>query len=186
MTSRFFEDFLDELRARIEIEDTLKRFMRGIDRQDWDLALSTYHEDAVDAHGFFTGQAKEFLSVVAKAHEHQNHSMHLISNMLIEFTARDKALVETYCLVFQRYDAAGARTPGAVDAPDATGSAGVRKLATARYVDHFEEREGNWRVARRTVVFGDMQESTMDAPFAFPPGFVEQKHGMDDFLYTVR
>jgi hypothetical protein len=131
----------------------------------------------VDAHGFFTGPAKEFLSVVAKAHAHQTHSMHMISNMLIEFTARDKALVETYCLVFQRYD---------TQAPGTSGSAGVRKLATARYVDHFEEREGNWRVARRTVVFGDMQESAMDAPFAFPPGFVEQKHGMEDFLYTVR
>lgn len=177
MASRFFEHFLDELRARIEIEDTLKRFMRGIDRQDWALALSTYHEDAVDAHGFFTGPAREFLSVVAKAHEYQNHSMHLISNLLIEFTARDKALVETYCLVFQRYDE---------QAPDANGNAGVRKMATARYVDHFEERDGTWRVARRTVVFGDMQEATMAAPFAFPPGFVEQKHGMDDFLYTSR
>lgn len=177
MASPFFEHFLDELRARVEIEDTLKRFMRGIDRQDWVLALSTYHEDAVDAHGFFTGPAKEFLSVVVKAHEHQTHSMHMISNMLIEFTARDKALVETYCLVFQRYDA---------NAPDATGRAGTRKMATARYVDHFEERNGAWRVAMRTVVFGDMQESPMDEPFAFPPGFVEQKHGMDDFLYTSR
>lgn len=178
MASRFFEDFLDELRARVEIEDTLKRFIRGVDRQDWALALSAYHPGAQDAHGFFTGPADEFLKVVAHAHVHQDHSMHIISNILIDFTARDKALVETYCLVFQRYDAQG---PGV-----AAGSAGVRKMATARYVDRFEERSGSWRIAQRTVVFADMQEAQMNAPFAFPPDFVTQHHSMEDFLYTMR
>jgi hypothetical protein len=99
MASPFFDSFLDELEARTEIADTLKRFIRGIDRKDWALALSTYHDDATDEHGFFNGRADKFLEIVAQKHEHQEHSMHVISNMLIEFTARDRALVETYCLV---------------------------------------------------------------------------------------
>jgi hypothetical protein len=178
MTSRHFASFLDELQARLAIEDTLKRFVRGVDRQDWALARSTYHDDAVDAHGFFNGPAGEFLSVVERLHAHQDHSMHFLSNILIEFTARDRALVETYVLVFQRFgpDAEGV----------APGSAGVRKLGTARYIDRFEERGGAWRVAHRTLVFGDIQDEPLAKPVTFPPGFAVQRHGMDDPLYRIR
>jgi SnoaL-like domain len=178
MASRFFDNFLDELQARVEIADTLKRFIRGIDRQDWALARSTYHDDAVDEHGFFRGPADEFLAIVARLHEHQDHSMHMMTNMLIEFTARDRALVETYCLVFQRFG------PGAAGV--APGSKGVRKMATARYIDRFEARQGEWRVAHRTLVFGDIQDEPLDAPVVFPPDFVEQRHGTDDVLYRIR
>jgi len=178
MASRFFENFLDELQARTEIADTLKRFIRGIDRQDWTLARSTYHDDAVDEHGFFRGPADDVLKIVARMHEHQDHSMHMISNMLIEFTARERALVETYCLVFQRFGAGAAGV--------ALGSKGVRKIATARYIDRFEARHGEWRVAHRTLVFGDIQEEPLEASVSFPPAFVEQRHGMDDFLYQTR
>lgn len=177
MASPHFGNFLDELRARVEIEDVLKRFIRGIDRQDWALALSTYHDDAVDEHGFFSGPARAFLAVCERAHEHQNHSMHLMTNILIDFFARDRALVETYCVVFQRFG------PGADGV--APGSPGVRKLATARYIDRFDERAGVWKVAHRRLVFGDIQSEPMSAPAGFPPAFTEQRHGLDDYLYTA-
>ena len=178
MPSPFFDTFLDELQARTEIADTLLRFIRGIDRQDWALARSTYHDDAIDEHGFFTGPPDEFLALVKRLHEHQQHSMHVMSNMLIEFDSRDRALVETYCLVFQRF---GPHAPGV-----AAGAAGVRKMAMARYLDRFEQRGGAWRVAHRKLIFGDTQEFPLDAPVSFPPGFIEQRHGMDDVLYAAR
>jgi hypothetical protein len=178
MASPFFDSFLDELAARSEIADTLLRFIRGIDRRDWALARSTYHDDAIDEHGFFTGPPDEFLKRVERLHEHQTHSMHVMSNMLIEFEASDRALVETYCLVFQRF---GPHAPGVP-----AGAAGMRKLATARYLDRFEQRCGQWRVAHRRLIFGDTQEFPLDAPVTFPPGFIEQRHGMDDALYKAR
>ena len=178
MASPFFDSFLDELQARTEIADTLKRFIRGIDRQDWALARSTYHDDAIDEHGFFTGPPDDFLKLVKRLHEHQQHSMHVMSNMLIEFEASDRALVETYCLVFQRF---GPAAPGVPQ-----GAAGSRKLAMARYLDRFEKRRGEWRVAHRKLIFGDTQDFPLDAPVNFPAGFIEQRHGMDDALYQVR
>lgn len=178
MASSHFSNFIDELRARVAIEDTLKVFIRGVDRQDWALALSTYHEDAIDEHGFFSGPAGEFLKVCEKVHAHQDHSMHLMTNFLIEFLSADKALVETYCLVFQRFDRNAEGVP--------PGAAGLRKLATARYVDRFEQRKGLWKVAHRRIVFGDMVSEAMSAAAGFPAGFTEQRHGMDDFLYTAR
>jgi len=178
MTSRFFDSFLDELQARLAIEDNLKRFVRGVDRKDWALARSTYHDDAVDMHGFFNGPADELLRIVERMHIHQDHSMHFLSNILIEFTARDRAFVETYVLVFQRFTAnAEGVKPG---------SAGLRRFGTARYLDRFEARRGEWRVAHRTLVFGDLQDERLDRPVAFPPGFTVQRHDMDDPLYALR
>jgi hypothetical protein len=98
--------------------------------------------------------------------------------MLIEFEASDRALVETYCLVFQRF---GPEAPGVPQ-----GAAGLRKLATARYLDRFAKRRGEWRVAHRQLIFGDTQEFPLDAPVTFAAGFIEQRHGMDDALYTMR
>lgn len=177
MSSKFFENYLDELRARHDIEDTLKRFIRGIDRQDWQLALSTYHEGALDEHGFFNGPADEFLERVAQAHTHQEHSMHFMSNLLIDFLARDIAVVESYFLVFQRF---GSKAAGVVQ-----GNSGVRKYAIARYIDRFEERHGMWRVAHRVLILGDMQEEQITSPLAMPAGFVMQKHSMEDHLYQA-
>jgi hypothetical protein len=61
-----------------------------------------------------------------------------------------------------------------------------RVTASARYLDRFEKRDGEWRVAHRTLVFGDMASEPMQEPLRFPPGFTEQRHGMDDPLYKLR
>ena len=162
-----FESFLDELEARTAIEDQLKRFARAVDRQDWKLARELYHDDAFDDHGFFKGAPDAFLAHIAKMHEVQNHSMHFNTNVLIEFQSRSRAFVETYVLVLQRF-------------------ADKRVSAAARYLDRFEKREGTWRVAHRTLVFGDMVSEPLAQPVSFPAGWVEQKHGMDDPLYSVK
>ena len=165
--SGVFGSFLEELEARSAIEDSLKRFARAVDRQDWKLARELYHDDAFDDHGFFKGPPDAFLAHIAKLHEQQQHSMHFNTNVLIEFLAKDRAFVETYVLVLQRF-------------------ADRRVTASARYLDRFEKRAGVWRVAHRTLVFGDTVSEPMREPPSFPPEFTVQKHGMDDPLYKVR
>lgn len=103
--------------------------------------------------------------------------MHFNTNVLIEFASRERAFVETYVLVLQRYRASASNVPA--------GSAGLRNLASARYLDRFEKRGGEWRVAHRTLVFGDLVSEPMPEPPRFPAGFTEQKHGMDDPLYAL-
>ena len=178
MIHRPFETFIDELQARVEIEDALKRFIRGVDRQDWSLARSTYHDDAIDEHGFFTGDADAFIAVLKHLHADQDHSVHMLSNILIEFSTADLALVETYCLVMQRFGLTSKETPA--------GSAGVRKLGTSRYVDIFERRCGEWKVAHRTLILGDMEATAFAEPPQFPEGFVLQRHDVGDRLYDIR
>ena len=165
--SKVFDTFLEELEARTAIEDCLKRFARAVDRQDWKAAREGYHDGAFDDHGFFKGPPDPFLAHVAKLHETQHHSMHFNTNVLIEFSAKDKAFVETYVLVLQRF-------------------ADKRVTASARYLDRFEKRNGEWKVVHRTLVFGDMVPEPLKEPVRFPQGFTEQKHGLDDPLYTLR
>jgi ketosteroid isomerase-like protein len=167
MVLTVFNSFLEELQARIAIEDCLKRFARAVDRQDWALARTLYHDDAFDDHGFFKGPPDAFLAHIAGLHAEQEHSMHFNTNVLIEFSAADRAFVETYVLVLQRF------------------KDGARKTASARYLDRFEKRHGEWRVAHRTLVFGDLVTDADREPPRFPPEFAVQKHGMDDPLYKL-
>ena len=143
--SRLFASFLEELEARTAIEDCLKRFARAVDRQDWKAAREAYHDGAFDDHGFFKGPPDAFLAHIEKLHAEQEHSMHFNTNVLIEFQAQDRAFVETYVLVLQRF-------------------ADRRVTASARYLDRFENRTGEWRVAHRTLVFGDMVSEPMREP----------------------
>ena len=165
--SAVFDSFLDELEARTAIEDCLKRFARAVDRQDWKAAREAYHDGAFDDHGFFKGPPDAFLAHIEKLHAQQDHSMHFNTNVLIEFQARDRAFVETYVLVLQRFS-------------------DRRVTASARYLDRFEHRDGKWKVTHRTLVFGDMVSEPMSEPPRFSPEFVVQKHGMDDPLYTLK
>ena len=176
--SSVFADFLEELQARTAIEDCLKRFARAVDRQDWAAAREAYHDGAFDDHGFFKGPPDQFLAYIEKLHAHQDHSMHFNTNVLIEFDSRERAFVETYVLVLQRYRP---------DSPNvAPGTEGLRSLASARYLDRFENRNGKWRVIHRTLVFGDVVSEPMMEPSLFPSEFTVQKHGLDDPLYRLR
>jgi ketosteroid isomerase-like protein len=162
-----FQSFLEELQARTEIEDCLKRFARAVDRQDWKAAREAYHDAAFDDHGFFKGPPDAFLAHIEKLHQQQDHSMHFNTNVLIEFHSKERAFVETYVLVLQRF-------------------ADRRVTASARYLDRFEKRKGAWRVVHRTLVFGDMVPEPLQEAPKFPPEFTVQKHDMTDALYSLR
>jgi hypothetical protein len=51
----------ERIADRMEIQDRLYQFSRGVDRRDWVLALSAYHDDAVDNHGIYNGDARGFI-----------------------------------------------------------------------------------------------------------------------------
>ena len=165
--SGFFGSFLEELEARTAIEDCLKRFARAVDRQDWKAAREAYHDGAWDDHGFFKGPPDAFLAHIEKLHAAQRHSMHFNTNVLIEFQSPERAFVETYVLVLQRFD-------------------DRRVTASARYLDVFEKRKNQWRVVHRTLVFGDTVPEPLQEPVKFPPEFTVQKHDMTDALYSLR
>jgi hypothetical protein len=50
----------DEVKSRLQIQEVIYTYCRGVDRGDVALIASAYHEDAYDDHGTFKGLGKDF------------------------------------------------------------------------------------------------------------------------------
>jgi hypothetical protein len=130
-----------ELRALLDeraIREVLVRYCRGVDRCDEALLRSVYHPDATDEHGPFRGSGDEFASfVVTTLRQHFDATMHVVGNVAIELDG-DAAGVESGVVAYHAGEAPG----------------GGRHLVTVggRYLDRFERRDGEWKIARRVVV----------------------------------
>ena len=142
------------LEDRFAIEQALLRYCRGVDRKQWDLVRAAYHPDAYDDHGNYKGNIPGFVQSVIDRHLMIEQSTHAISNIQIEFTGPDEALVETYFIVHQRHmpgDATAYAHFVRGNMPSADEALEVETVG--RYVDRFTRRDGQWKIARRVVVF---------------------------------
>ncbi|MGB3072274.1 MAG: nuclear transport factor 2 family protein [Ottowia sp.] len=139
MSTEDFTRQLGELMDREAIRECMFRYCRGIDRQDEEALRSAYWPDATDRHGPYQGSATGFIDwAVKKLAADGERSVHSISNMSITL-AGAQAAVETYFMALQRD-----RDPEGVS----------REVFLAgRYVDRFEKRGNEWRIAARTVVY---------------------------------
>ncbi len=169
------------------IEQALYLYARGVDRRDWELVRSAYHPDAIDNHGNYKGPIDGFVSSLILRHAHIVQSLHVISNVLVEFNAPDSALVESYFTAYQRLSpTAGASRQTYLNGERATDTDSVDNEAIGRYVDHFTRREGQWRIQRRDVLF-DLYRSRIaqrDAPVN--PALSLSVRDQTDFLYERR
>jgi hypothetical protein len=145
---------LARIADRLDIQDSMARYARGVDRRDWDQVRAAYHPDAHDDHGEYKGGVDGFIEWVAKRHANVAQSMHFLGNCLIEFAEDDKALVETYYIAMQRLEEdAGSALTLLVEGGGDTPAGAVDVDILGRYIDHFERRDGAWKVARRVVAF---------------------------------
>lgn len=128
---------IEDLLARQEIADVILRYARGIDRLDLELVRSCYHPDAYDDHGAFKGPIDEFIEAARSFLPKWTATQHFMGNMLIEVDG-DSARAETYAVAYHRRE-------------DGEGS-GKDDIMGIRYVDRFEKREGEWKIAHRVVV----------------------------------
>ena len=176
-TSYRFPSFIDELQARVAIEDALKRYCRAVDRCDWDLLRSVYHDDALLDHGDYKGPVEGFIDWVRERRRWMVHTAHFIANIQVDFWAADGAVVETYGMATQRYARPAPLVQG--------GAAEARVQSVYRYVDEFERRGGVWRIARATLVAGDLAVEQLTEPVTFPPHRAVQRPDGDDVLYRL-
>jgi hypothetical protein len=128
---------LQELIDERDIRRVLLTYARGIDRMDVDLVRSVYWPEATDSHGVFKGTREEFLEWVFPLLEKQTMTMHHLANILIDLEG-DSAGVETYGVAYHS------------GKPE--GDLRFNYAAGFRYVDRFERRDGEWRIADRITV----------------------------------
>jgi ketosteroid isomerase-like protein len=156
-----------------QIRDVVYRYCRGIDRCDYDLVRSCYHPDAVDDHGDFRGGIDDFITYISDNLPRFERTMHFIGNVLIELDG-DRARAESYLVAYHHLRASSTKA-------ERDFTAGLR------YVDDFERREGEWRIAARTYVF---EWSRIDpvAPFNWAPAAVSAigRRDASDVVFAER
>ncbi len=161
---------VDELLAREEITDVIKRLARGTDRLDRDAMASCYHPDGYDDHNSFRGSGEEFANWVCQVLPHFEATMHFIGSPSIRFGADDVvsgiAQCDTYCVAHHV-------------------GAGTDMILGLRYVDRFERRDGVWLIAKRVCAFDWTYTVPFDPAqkFVFEDDFTVGRRDSDDITY---
>ncbi len=162
------EEQVEELNRERLIRQKLQLYCRGIDRCDPDLIASVYHPDGTDDHGSFVGLGADFASYATEhLRKGSESTTHFLGESLFDFVAPDHASVETYVqAIHRRVDDEGI----------------FFEKFGGRYVDRFEKRHGEWRIAHRLCVHDwDAKERVT---LAFAPGrFTEGTRGRSDPSY---
>lgn len=161
---------LRSLADKQAVHDVLMRYTRGIDRRDWALVRSCYHDDAYDDHGSYRGGPDGLVEHVSRNVPGFESTMHFIGNQLID-VAGDLAHAESYCIAFHRRPPSG-------DDP------GHDMVIGLRYVDRLERRNGEWRIAHRVCAMDwsrvdPLVGSASSVPHPMTPG----RHFPDDVVY---
>jgi hypothetical protein len=161
----------DELADREAIRDCLFRYSRAVDRCDMALLRTVYWPGAMDYHSGFSGTAEEFILWAEPGLRAMAHKVHMLGNILIDLNG-DKASVETY------FWAVGVIPDGAARETTCAG----------RYLDRFERRDDEWRVAERMVLLEWFREEADTGDWSKGPfgmtGVATGAGGRDDKSYT--
>lgn len=153
------EKKLQELIDRHEIWQVLQRYGRGLDRLDRKLVRSCYFDDAIEDHGAFVGRPDDFIEWANQSTMNFITQHHGLMNHFCELDGND-AYAETY-YVFT----------GVAEKPPHFQSMG-------RYIDHFQKRNGEWRIANRVTIIErnfDLMESSL-FPVAAGPADARGAH----------
>jgi hypothetical protein len=149
----------EEMADREAIRDCLYRYCRGIDRMDAAVLASAYWPGAMDHHTGFTGTVEQFVEWALPRLAAMEQNMHMIGNILIRLDG-DRAKVETYLWSVSVLPGENPR----------------QVMVCGRYLDRFEKRNDEWRIAERLVVHDWFEEKAATADWSIGP------FGMADLL----
>jgi ketosteroid isomerase-like protein len=126
------EQQVEALLDRAAIEDVLRRYARGIDRMDVEMAKSVYWEDSTDDHQAYIGSGKGLVDWANELHSGTLATwQHYMTQTYIDLEG-DVAHTETYYVVVGRKK----------DSNEVHMSGG-------RNIDRMEKRDGRWAIAAR-------------------------------------
>ncbi len=148
---------LRELVDRQEIHQVMLNYARGLDRLDFELVRSCYWDDAIEDHGSYVGRPEDFIHWADQTTLAHTTTQHGILNHFCDLQGN-----EAFCETYYQFTATRAEPPHFV--------------STGRYIDHFQKRGGEWRIANRVCIV----ESKLDVPEAafarlMPPEYTEDE-----------
>lgn len=163
---------VQELLDREAIRDCVMLNARAIDRRDFDLLRSVYWPQATDEHGTATRPVEEFVTWVSGLIQDWPRTKHSISQMLVQVDGH-KAAAETYFTAFHLR-------------PNAQGEL-YDEFVSGRYLDIFEKRGGEWRIAKRMRAFDYFRHFQDPCEWASSSLGVRRMgaHKPNDIVYTL-
>jgi hypothetical protein len=114
----------------------LYRYARACDRADEAMMRDCFHPNATLRYGGFNGTAGEFCALALKIILGTVIEKHQVSNALIELSG-DTAIAESHFMAYHRR-------------VDQQAGAAEDMFSGGRFIDRFERRHGEWRIAART------------------------------------
>lgn len=142
----------EEMADREVIRDCLYRYCRAVDRGDPELLRTVYWPGAMDYHTGFSGTAEEFIDWALPRLMQMEQNIHLIGNILIAIEG-DKAAVESYLWSVSVIPGADPR----------------QIFVCGRYLDRFEKRNDEWRIAERKVIHDWFNENAQVGDWSAGP-----------------
>jgi SnoaL-like domain len=150
---------LAELLDRERIRERVALLARGEDRRDAGLLRAAFWPDATVDFGMFAGDLAAYLDWVLPGSPAIPVTQHVLGQSVVDLRGA-VALVETHVLAYHRVD---------------TGEQERDVVLGGRYLDRFERRDDDWRIARRTMLYDwtqdvgaavDWSGGLMGAPFS--------------------
>ena len=161
---------LSELVAREEIRGVLLRFCRGVDRGDIALVRSCYHPDAEDDHGAYCGGVDGLCEAVQAMVDRTSVTQHMLGAALIDVRG---PVATSECPVIAYH-----RTRPREGARESDVFVG------ARYLDLFECRDEEWRIAKRSVSHA-WSRRLEPMPWRGADAMAQDGRAPDDLLYRL-
>lgn len=154
----------DELRSMLDresIRECLARLARGEDRRDAALIKASCWPDSTSDYGVFAGNFDEYLAWVVPGSSAIPATQHVLGQSFIELSGAE-ARVETQVISYHRVN---------------MGDEERDTVIGGRYLDVFEKRNGEWRIASRIMLYDwfqdwglavDWSKGVMGMPFSGP------------------
>lgn len=142
----------EEMADREAIRDCMYRYSRGIDRSDPEMLRSAYWPGAMDYHSGFAGTVEEFIEWAMPRLAEMTDAVHMIGNILIRLDG-DTAKVESYFWSVSINPGEERR----------------QVMVSGRYLDRFEKRSDEWRIAERWVVHDWFEEGPVNRDWSVGP-----------------
>ena len=140
---------------RAAIQDILAAYAHAIDRRRWGMMEHLFHEDAQFGFGDVAGDWRGFVEQARAIINPCLATQHQLGQTLYNFEEGDVCHAETYMTAMHTIPAGYAFS-------DVFPDKGViySAVIAGRYIDRFEKRGGDWRIALRTGVY-DWREFRM-------------------------
>jgi hypothetical protein len=170
--SRINETALQVLLDKQSISEVLIRYARACDRADEQLLRSCFHPDSVHRHGRFNGTSADFVDFAMKIILGVKLEKHLMTNFLIEVDG-DVAMSECHYTAYHRQ-------------PNKETGVDEDFFQGGRFIDRFERRNGEWRIASRIGLMDyERFEAVTERNIQKLPPSARSQRKPDDELYRL-